>query len=1092
MFFESVDESSASADGSSESNLYDETQKKLDEYYVALKRLLLPCQSSSTGLFSCNSEAYIRDSVYCSAAVWALALAYRRVDDDKGRTYELEHSAVKCMRGILYCYMRQADKVETFKSTQKMDAALHSKFDTWSGDAISQPYHHLQLDVVALFVLYLVQMTASGLQIVFNTDEVAFVQNLIYYLERSYRVPDFGMWERGSKYNNGSCELHSSSIGAAKAALESANGFNLFGTKKGAPWSVLWVDIDAHNRNRTVMDSLLPRESNSKSADSALIPTVSFPFFAVDKESLRLATLQKIISKLEGRYGMKRFKGDGYMTADEDRSRQHYQPAEIKMFNEIECEWPIFFVYLIIDGIINDNQKQVNEYSEKLKPLLVERHNNLKILPRFYYVSKENLEMERSAPGSMERESSFTLFEEPPVFLWGQAVFTICNLLTDGLITAHDLDPIKRYLPMVERHKVSMRYSTFSGVVSDTIIQVSLIAESKHLQTILSTYGFATQTPQQVEPIEIWPSQELLKVYLHLGANDKLGLSGRPKRPIGALGTCKIYSVHGRTVVCYPLMFDIGDFYMAFDTQTLIDELQHSLQFVSSYWRMPMRPLFIFLLREDVIEENRRGPMLEVLSAFKKGVWEGIKVCLGRVQSFIGSSVVENLEFARQDNLCTMEQDIIQPFTGKDSSFDGEVCILKRTASSFSNLTQISEDFDEELQRANAFRSRSTDDIVAHLRDFHSGASLALLFGELSKREGLHFDTGNGTCYDRLNKLCRKAAQQKLWSLVRYSASLCHKVVDSLAPSITSVLVHDKHVTLGVFGHEEVVISNPLPPSTIKDILYTLCTPHDERDACLQQELVLHVGAAINKQPKLFHGMLQVRIGWLAHAMRLLLKHRNVHYGSYDADDGGEAQSEDIHDLSPSAIKCLLHDVLTVEKHSDLTWLQKKQIAGALNKAPYDFYSKVWLILERSPEGFVINGHHLPQQPTLSDMGKNEVAWWKKVEAMFKGLHRPEFRHLIVEMLLVTAVVLERNPEFSFQTCTDIDAVVRSAIESYKTDNQFQEHISSSADDEVNDDIGLFCNLPPETSVRFMMQSVMKCLLGGSIKFTTDETCSVS
>ena len=38
MFFESVDESSASADGNSESNLYDETQKKLDEYYVALKR----------------------------------------------------------------------------------------------------------------------------------------------------------------------------------------------------------------------------------------------------------------------------------------------------------------------------------------------------------------------------------------------------------------------------------------------------------------------------------------------------------------------------------------------------------------------------------------------------------------------------------------------------------------------------------------------------------------------------------------------------------------------------------------------------------------------------------------------------------------------------------------------------------------------------------------------------------------------------------------------------------------------------------------------------------------------------------------------
>lgn len=39
------------------------------------------------------------------------SLFTRRIDDDMGRTHELEHSAIKCMRGILYCYMRQADKV---------------------------------------------------------------------------------------------------------------------------------------------------------------------------------------------------------------------------------------------------------------------------------------------------------------------------------------------------------------------------------------------------------------------------------------------------------------------------------------------------------------------------------------------------------------------------------------------------------------------------------------------------------------------------------------------------------------------------------------------------------------------------------------------------------------------------------------------------------------------------------------------------------------------------------------------------------------------------------------------------------------------
>lgn len=32
------------------------------------------------------------------------------------------------------------------------------------------------------------------------------------------------------------------------------------------------------------------------------------------------------------------------------------------------------------------------------------------------------------------------------------------------------------------------------------------------LQVFLNTYGIQTQTPQQVEPIQIWPQQELVKV----------------------------------------------------------------------------------------------------------------------------------------------------------------------------------------------------------------------------------------------------------------------------------------------------------------------------------------------------------------------------------------------------------------------------------------------------------------------------------------------------------------------------------------------------------------------------------------------------
>lgn len=51
-------------------------------------------------------------------------------------------------------------------------------------------------------------MITSGLQIIYTKDEVAFVQNLVYYIERAYRTPDYAVWERGSSYNDNTPEIH--------------------------------------------------------------------------------------------------------------------------------------------------------------------------------------------------------------------------------------------------------------------------------------------------------------------------------------------------------------------------------------------------------------------------------------------------------------------------------------------------------------------------------------------------------------------------------------------------------------------------------------------------------------------------------------------------------------------------------------------------------------------------------------------------------------------------------------------------------------------------------------------------------------------
>ena len=71
-----------------------------------------------------------------------------------------------------------------------------------------------------------------------------------------------------SKKKNNHILAAFSSIGMSKAALEAMNGMNLFGIN-GASWSVIYIDIDAHYRNRINFDSFLPRESASKVEYSA-------------------------------------------------------------------------------------------------------------------------------------------------------------------------------------------------------------------------------------------------------------------------------------------------------------------------------------------------------------------------------------------------------------------------------------------------------------------------------------------------------------------------------------------------------------------------------------------------------------------------------------------------------------------------------------------------------------------------------------------------------------------------------------------------------------------------------------------------------
>ncbi|KAF1666053.1 Phosphorylase b kinase regulatory subunit beta, partial [Aptenodytes patagonicus] len=1046
---------------------------KLDHYYRIVKSTLLLHQSPTTGLFPTktygdNQKAKVHDSLYCAACAWALALAYRRIDDDKGRTHELEHSAIKCMRGILYCYMRQANKVQQFKQDPKPSECLHSVFSAHTGDEVfsHKEYGHLQINAVSLFLLYLVEMISSGLQIIYNTDEVSFIQNLVFCVERAYRVPDFGVWERGSKYNNGSPELHSSSVGLAKAALEAINGFNLFGNQ-GCSWSVIFVDFDAHNRNRQTLCSLLPRESRSHNTDAALLPCLSYPAFALDDEVLFGQTLDKIIRKLKGKYGFKRFLRDGYRTALEDKTRRYYKPAEIKLFDGIECEFPLFFIFMIIDGVFRGNPAQVKEYQDLLDPLLQRTSEGCPVVPKYYYVPADFVELEKKNPGSQKRFPSNS-GRDGKFFLWGQAVYIIAKLLADKLVSPKDIDPIGRYIPPQDQRNVSMRFSNQGPLENDLVVRVALIAESQRLQVFLNTYGIQTQTPQQVEPIQIWAQKELVKAYFHLGVNDKLGLSGRPDRPIGCLGTSKIYRILGKTVVCYSIIFDLSDFYMSQDVMMLIDDIKNALQFIKQYWKMHGRPLFVVLIREDNIRGSRFNPILDMLAAFRKGIVGGVKVHVDRVQTLISGAVVEQLDFLRITE--TEEAPVFKSLEELDLPKHLKV----KRQSSTPNASELEQQPDVNI---NDWKNKSTYEILQKLNDCNCLASQALLSSILLKREGPNFITKEGTVAEHIERIYRRAGSKKLWSVVRFAASLLGKLVDSLAPSITNVLVQGKQVTLGAFGQEEEVISNPLSPGVIKNIIYEKCHLQDQREAVVQQELVIHIGWIISNSPELFSGMLKIRIGWIIHAMKYELKIR-----------AGDMPTKDLYQMSPSEVKQLLLDILQPQQQGR-GWLNRRQIDGSLNRTPAGFYDRVWQILERSPNGLIVAGKFLPQQPTLSDMTMYEMNFSLLVEDMLQNIDQPEYRQIIVELLMVISVILERNPELEFQGKVDLDKVVQEAF------NDFQKDHSSPKGAEKQDHMTAFYNTHPmgkKGTCSYLSKAVITLLLEGEMKPSNDDPCTVS
>lgn len=607
---------------------------RLDYYHLIVSKTIIVHQNPVTGLLPATSEndhSWVRDNVYGILAVWGLSMAYKKnadLDEDRAKTYELEQCCVKLMRGLLVAMMHQRDKVERFKETLAPKDSLHAKYSSANSGTVvgDDEWGHLQIDATSLYLLILAQMTASGLQIIFNLDEVAFVQNLIFYIESAYCIPDYGIWERGDKTNHGLPELNASSIGMAKAALEAMNELDLFGAR-GGPSSVIHVLADEAQKCRAVLQSMLPRESNSKELDAALLSVIGFPAFAVEDSDLIKLTRDTIRNKLQGRYGCKRFLRDGYQTAKEDQNRLYYDPWELKMFENIECEWPLFFCYMILDGCFRNDKEMIAEYQEALDEILVKTEEGFKLVPEMYTVPEDKVNLEYINPHSQERVAIGKL-----PFKWAQSLYILGKLLQDGFLAPGELDPLNRRLCSEKK--------------PDVVVQVVVIAHDMHVKAKLLEHDFDVQTVEEVAPIEVQSARVLSNIYTYLGRNKKLLLSGRMSRDVGILSTSKLYSLQDRIFVFTPQFVDRRRFYIASDIDVVIDMFKTEISFLKSSWQMLGRPCVVIPITHAFLEESKLVPaMISTMKKLKSGYINGTRVNLGKLEDFLSTSCISDLSF---------------------------------------------------------------------------------------------------------------------------------------------------------------------------------------------------------------------------------------------------------------------------------------------------------------------------------------------------------------------------------------------------------------------------------------------------------------
>lgn len=275
------------------------------------------------------SVSWIRDNVY----------------EAMGLETSSVQKAVKVYQALLDVLKKHEYKIDWAIREKPRHAYqyIHARYNPDTLEELYEEWGNKQNDAVGLLLFKIGQLERKGIKLLRGTDDKRIIQKLVHYLAaiEYWHDPDNGIWEERE-------EVHASSIGACIAGLEQVK-------------FIVDVPADMIKKGREALNLILPRESETKSVDLALL-TLIYPFNVVTAMQ-REHILKNVEEQLVRNRGIIRYHGDLYYNA------------------KGEAEWTFGFPWLA-----TIYKKQPNKHAFYMMKTL-EAMNYRGELPELYYAN---------------------------------------------------------------------------------------------------------------------------------------------------------------------------------------------------------------------------------------------------------------------------------------------------------------------------------------------------------------------------------------------------------------------------------------------------------------------------------------------------------------------------------------------------------------------------------------------------------------------------------------------------------------------------------------------------------------------------------